>query len=96
MYRLLDDDEAVKPDDEILILEKTGITWGKPELSMIGYPARYCHSVRRCIDKQVERLKAVQIIVSLPCDAETANCAWEELDDIIDDLTGVMYGFIKR
>ena len=31
----------------------------------------------------IERLEAVQCIVSTPCDAEEAKCAYDELEEII-------------
>ena len=35
----------------------------------------------------LERLMAVQCIVSTPCDKETAKCAYDELDSIMGILT---------
>lgn len=34
----------------------------------------------------LERLEAVQCIVSTPCDKVDAHCAWEELDHVIPEL----------
>lgn len=54
MYRLLNDNEIVQPDDEILVIGKTAVMWDQPELSMIGYPAEHCHAVRRLMKSKIE------------------------------------------
>jgi hypothetical protein len=38
-------------------------------------------------DEMLERLMAVQTIVSTTCNKEEAQCAWDELDDIISILS---------
>jgi len=45
----------------------------------------------------LERLEAVQVIVSSPCDKEEAHCAYEELDYIIAEMSKLQLDpYIRR
>jgi len=55
MDRLLSPKEIVRDGDKVLCNSPIEIKWENPELSQVGYPAHFCHAVKRKINKPIAK-----------------------------------------